>query len=345
MACVFVTGGSGFLGTLLINDLLAAGHSVTNVDLVPSELKHPRLCSVVGDIRDRVLLDSLLSGSPHEVVFHCAALLAHGRISPHELWSANVDGTRTLAAAVAAAKIPQVVFTSSNCLWSTGFSRPVKEDEPPAPAEIYGSSKLAGEEILQSHRSDFATTIIRCPTIIDEGRLGLLAILFEFIAEGRRVWLVGDGANRYQFIYARDLIDAMMLAWRAGRSSLFGIGSDNVASLRQCYEHVIAAAQSRSRVASLPKGPTLLAMRAAYGLRLSPLGPYQYRMIASSFEFDTSRIKAELGWQPTLANHDMLLVAYRYYAANRAEIQNRREVSAHRKPADMGAIRVLKWLS
>jgi hypothetical protein len=86
-------------------------------------------------------------------------------------------------------------------------------------------------------------------------------------------------------------------------------------------------------------------MRAAYGLRLSPLGPYQYRMIASDFTFDTTRIKADLGWRPTLANHDMLLLGYRYYAANRAEIQNRQQVSAHRKPANMGAIRVLKWLS
>lgn len=345
MALVFVTGGSGFIGTILVSDLLAAGHSVSNIDLVPSELNHPRLRSIVGDIRNRALLDSLLQGQPYETVFHCAALLAHGRLSARELWSSNVDGTHTLAEAVAAAKIPHVVFTSSNCLWSTGFSRPVKEDEPPAPAEIYGASKLAGEEILQSHSADFATTIIRCPTIIDEGRLGLLSILFEFIAEGRRVWVVGDGSNRYQFIYARDLIDAMIRAWEARKDAIFGIGSDNVASMRECYEYVIAAANSRSRVASLPKQPALLAMRAAYGLRLSPLGPYQYRMIASDFTFDTTRIKADLGWRPTLANHDMLLLAYRYYAANRVEIQNRQEVSAHRKPADMGAIRVLKWLS
>ena len=68
-------------------------------------------------------------------------------------------------------------------------------------------------------------------------------------------------------------------------------------------------------------------------------------MIASSFVFDTSRIKADLGWQPTLTNSEMLLKAYRYYHANRGEIAGRKQVSAHRQSAKMGVIRVLKWMS
>jgi hypothetical protein len=68
-------------------------------------------------------------------------------------------------------------------------------------------------------------------------------------------------------------------------------------------------------------------------------------MIASDFTFDTSRIKHILRWQPTLSNHEMLLRAFHYYRANRAEIHLRDLVSAHRKPADMGIIRLLKWVS
>ena len=86
-------------------------------------------------------------------------------------------------------------------------------------------------------------------------------------------------------------------------------------------------------------------MRLAHGLGVSPLGPYQYRMIAEDFIFDTSRIKDELGWSPTLSNSEMLWLAYRYYAASRAEIEARRHASAHRQAARMGAIRVLKWIS
>ncbi|GJE61601.1 NAD-dependent epimerase/dehydratase family protein [Methylobacterium trifolii] len=345
MARVLVTGGSGFLGSLLVGQLVLDGHEVTSVDLLPNAIRDPRLRAVVGDIRDRALLDSLLAGTGHEAVFHCAALLAHGALSPREMWSSNVEGTRTLASAVAAAGIPSLVYVSSNCLWGHGFDRPVREDDTPAPCELYGASKWEGEKILAGHAGDFAATIIRCPTIMDEGRLGLLAILFEFIGEGRRVWVVGDGSHRYQFIYARDLIAAMLLAWRRGTGGVFGIGSDDVDTMRDTFAHVIARAGSGSRIGCLPKGPAVLAMKAAHALRVSPLGPYHYRMIAADFVFDTTRIKAELGWRPTLTNSEMLLRAYRYYAANRAEIAARRDVSAHRRSADMGVIRILKWMS
>ena len=341
---IFVTGGSGFLGLLLLRRLLDDGHQVTNIDLLPCTLQHPRLTSFVGDIRDRALLDQALAHAPHEAVFHCAALLAH-EISPREVYTANVEGTRVLADAVVAAGIRNVVYISSNCLWGHGFTRAVREDDAPAPVELYGQSKLDGETILLDRADDFSTTVLRCPTIIDEGRLGLLAILFEFIAEGRRVWVVGDGGNRYQFIYAQDLISAMLLAGKANQSRVFGIGSDNVSTMRETYEYVIAQSRSASRIGQLPKGPTILAMKAAHHLGLSPLGPYHYRMIASDFVFDTTRIKADLGWQPTMTNRDMLLRAYLYYQQNRAAIEGRTEASAHRQAARMGIIRALKWVS
>ena len=98
---------------------------------------------------------------------------------------------------------------------------------------------------------------VRCPTIIDSGRLGLLAILFEFIEDGKKVWVVGDGGNRYQFIYAQDLATACLLCLRYERSNLFHIGSDDVPTMRAMYEAVIATAGSTSRVARLPQRTTI----------------------------------------------------------------------------------------
>ena len=343
MARVLITGGSGFLGSLLAQRLLAEGHAVTSIDLLPGVASHPNLHAVIGDIRDRALLDRLVPG--HEVIFHCAALLAHGGVEARAMWSSNVDGTRILAQATAAAGIDSLIYISSNCLWGHGFDRPVREEDPPAPCELYGASKWEGEKILGAHAGDFAATIIRSPTIMGAGRLGLLAILFEFIAEGRKVWLVGEGSNRYQFVSVDDLIEAMLLAWRRRASGTFGIGSDDVGTMRDTFEHVIAHAGTGARTSRLPKAPLLLAMRAAHALRISPLGPYHYRMIAEDFIFDTSRIKAALGWAPTVTNREMLLAAYRYYAANRSEIANRRAVSAHRQVANMGVISLLKWVS
>jgi nucleoside-diphosphate-sugar epimerase len=201
------------------------------------------------------------------------------------------------------------VFTSSNCLWASNLGRSVQEDDPPAPAEIYGESKLAGEKLLEQFRKGLDVVFLRCPTIIDSGRLGLLAILFEFIRENRTVWVVGSGGNHYQFIYAGDLAQACVQSLDYRGSATFHVGSDNVPSLRECYDAVIRQAGSRSRVRSLPKRPALAAMHLAHTLHVSPLGPYHYRMIAEDFVFDTSRIRQALGWRPTVTNsnaHDGL---------------------------------------
>jgi UDP-glucose 4-epimerase len=156
---------------------------------------------------------------------------------------------------------------------------------------------------------------------------------------------VGDGSNRYQFVYAQDLARACIAALDARGPDTFHVGSDRVQSLREVYEAVIQKAGSRSRVRSLPKGPTLAAMKMAHTLHLSELGPYHYKMIAEDFLFDTSKIRQKLGWQPTLSNAEMLSEAYAYYAERRREIEARRDVSAHSRPASMGIIRLLKWLS
>lgn len=349
MRSALVTGGSGFFGGILKRALLERGWKVTNVDLVKDEDTHEHLTSVQGDIRDRALMDRLCEESKAKVIFHCAAILAHAVNDKDFLWTSNVDGTRVVAEVAVKHGIKHLVFTSSNCLWGEPLGRPVREDDAPNPVEIYGRSKWEGEKILQQYASELHAVSIRCPTIIESGRLGLLAILFEFIDEGRRVWTVGGGTNRYQFIAAPDLVEACIKAADYDKSAIFGIGSDNVKTLREVYEEVIRKAgrkgKRQARVASLPKGPTLLAMKIAYALGLSPLGPYQYKMIAESFTFDTSAIKRELGWQPTLTNGEMLTRAYTYYRDHRAEIEGRTDASAHRSAAKMGIIRVLKWMS
>jgi len=344
MAKYLVTGGAGFFGGILKRRLLADGAEVVSIDLVPDAARHAALTSVQGDIRDQALMRSLFAQHQFSAVFHIAAQLAHGNMSRDLLWTSNVDGTRVVAECARAAGVKKLVFTSTNCLWARAMGRPVREDDPPAPAELYGESKLAGEHLLAEF-TDLDVVILRCPTIIDEGRLGLLAILFEFIRDNKTVWVVGSGANRYQFIYAQDLAQACIQSLDYAGSNTFNVGSDNVPSLRQCYQAVIAEAGSRSRVRSLPKAPTLAAMRLAHVLKISPLGPYHYRMIDEDFTFDTTRIRQALGWRPTVTNSEMLSAAYRYYADNREEIEARDNVSAHSKGASMGVLRLLKWIS
>jgi UDP-glucose 4-epimerase len=345
MKRVLVTGGSGFFGGVLKRRLLAEGYAVTNIDLVADTERHEALTSIQGDIRDTALLKRIFSEGNFSAVFHVAAMLAHDTIDDRELWTSNVDGTRNIAEACRAHGVGKLIFTSTNCLWASNVGREIREDEPPAPVEVYGRSKLAAEQVLKEFEADLQVVMIRCPTIIDSGRLGLLAILFEFIQDGKKVWVVGNGSNRYQFIYAQDLATACIQALGYNSSDLFHIGSENVVSLRRVYEAVIEAAGTGARVASLPKGPTIAAMKLAHKLRVSPLGPYHYRMIAEDFIFDTTRIRERLGWRPTVTNEQMMIEAFRYYSAQREEIHARKDVSAHSKPAEMGIIRLLKWIS
>ena len=344
---VLVTGGSGFFGGLLKQRLLDEGFRVTNIDRVQdTAAPHPNLTSVKGDIRDQALMNELFTANQFQAVMHCAAILAHGTsLDEHDLWTSNVDGTRRVAEACQRHGVRKLVFTSTNCLWAENMGRPVHEDDAPNPIEVYGRSKLAAEKVLSEYAQDVDIVTLRCPTIIDSGRLGLLAILFEFIQDNKTVWVVGEGANRYQFVNAQDLATACMRAMDYERTDLFHIGADHVKSLREVYQAVIEKAGSRSRVRSLPKAPSLALMRAAHKLRISPLGPYHYRMIAEDFIFDTNRIKNRLGWQPQLTNEQMLTRAYDYYAERRNEIHTRKDVSAHSKPAEMGVIRLLKWIS
>jgi UDP-glucose 4-epimerase len=345
MKNILVTGASGFFGGILKRRLLVEGYAVTNIDLVADPDQHPALTSIQGDIRDTTQLETLFANGSFSAVFHAAAMLAHDQIDDNALWTSNVDGTRNIAEACRTHHVPKLVFISTNCLWARNLGHDVQEHEIPDPVELYGRSKLAAEKILAEYATTLQVVTIRCPTIIDSGRLGLLAILFEFILDGKKVWVVGDGGNRYQFIYAQDLATACLQTMEYPASDLFHIGSENVVSLRRVYEAVIAAAGTKARVAQLPKAPAIAAMKLAHKLGVSPLGPYHYRMIAEDFIFDTTHIRQQLGWRPTVTNEQMMIEAFRYYASKRKEIHARKDVSAHSKPAEMGIIRLLKWIS
>jgi UDP-glucose 4-epimerase len=342
---VLVTGGSGFFGGILKRRLLAEGFSCVSIDLIPDNDQHFRLQSFQGDLRDTELVSNVFAKNQFAAVFHCAAMLAHGEMDEKLLWSCNVEATANLAEACRHAGVPKLVFISSNCLWASNLGRLVREDEPPNPIEPYGMSKLAAEQALSKYVGDLDIVILRCPTIIDSGRLGLLAILFEFMHDGNTIWVVGKGNNRYQFIYAEDLASACLRALRFQGSDVFHLGSSHVKTLREVYEAVIRDVGSQSSVRSLPKKAALIALKLAHNFKLSPLGPYHYQMIAEDFVFDTSKARKHLHWEPTLTNEEMLVRAFQYYAGRKEEIHKRTNVSAHSKPSSMGVIRLIKWLS
>lgn len=343
MACYLITGGAGFFGSILKQYLLDKGNNCISIDLEPDSFKHDNFTSYQGDINDKKLMTEVFSKHKFDAIFHCAALLAHVKKDLKRLWSSNVYGTKTVHEYAMEYGVNKIIFISSNCLWARNFDAKVTEKEQPNPIEIYGKSKYESEKILLSAPDKVNTIIFRSPTIMDEGRLGLLGILFEFIDEGRRLPMVGNGKNKYQFIYAKDLVKACELALSTDYSDIFNIGSDDVKSFNDVYQYVINRSNSKSRLLHFPKLPMILAMKICFWLGISPLGPYQYKMIASNFVFDTTKIKEKLGFVPTLKNEEMLLRAYEFYHNNKREIYSRQNVSAHNSVAKMGIIKLLKW--
>ena len=189
---LLITGSAGFFGDILKKQLLTQGYTCVGLDLHKDDYSHSNLVTVQGDIRDRKLVSLLFNQHKFGAVFHCAAMLAHDIPDKNLLWESNVEGTRNIANTAIESGVSKLIFTSSNCLWANNFGRPVQERDIPNPVEIYGRSKLEAENLLLDCSNNLDVIILRCPTIIDEGRLGLLAILFELIDEG---WYQGNIAD------------------------------------------------------------------------------------------------------------------------------------------------------
>ncbi len=342
-----VTGGAGFLGSQLCETLAQHDHQVVILDRVRDDQLARRFEFSHADLRDREAVFRVFAEhGPFDGVFHVAAMLAHAIKDRRDLIDSNVAGTRNLADAAVAHETPYFVYTSSNCVCGRPLSQPVREQDPINPLEIYGITKWEGEKVLAAYQDQMHITMLRCPTIMGGGRLGLLSILYEFIYEARKVWVLGNGSNRYQFIYIGDLIDALERAITRPGFHLYNIGSDDVPTLRELYQAVIERAGTKARVAGLPKAPAVAAMRILHTLGMSPLGPYHYKMLAEDFIFDTTHIKTELGWRPTKTNTQMLIESYDWYVQHLDDIyHSSAERSAHRQPVKLQALALVKRLS
>jgi nucleoside-diphosphate-sugar epimerase len=340
-----VTGGAGFFGSVMAAFLIDRGHEALSVDRLPLEDKQAKYKNAQLDITHGAkLIEAVRDFGQVDAIIHAAALLAHDKENLKHLWVSNVEGTRRVLECARALKIKKVVFTSTNCVFSTGFDRPVDESTPVNPIEEYGRSKLAAEKVVEE-MADVDTFVIRCPTIMTAGRLGLLTILFDFVREGRRLYLVGDGSNRYSFIAAEDLANACFMAAQSPHKGIYHIGSDNVPTMMDLYRELMIFAGKKPRLVCIPEGPTVVALKTLNALNLSPLGPYHYRMLAANFVFDNTKIKRDLGWAPTRTNVQILCDAYKFYIDHYDEINNSQGLSAHKSKAKAGVLNLLRMIS
>jgi len=316
---VLVTGGSGFLGEILCRYLKEKGYIVYNLDKVRNaDLDKEGFTTHVVDIRNKGDVEQYFKKSgPFEHIFHCAALLAYHIESDKEVWRTNVYGTENLVRAAVAGGSKSFMFISSNSIFGIPERNPVTELTKFVPLETYGKSKIAGEQVLKKYSRDINISIFRCPVIVARGRLGLVAIFFEFISENKNIYVLGNGNNKYQFIYADDLCDALLLGTKKEGYNIYGIGADDTPELKKLYESVINYSGGKSKVKRLPTFPVLQILNILHFLGLSPIGPYQAGVLGRSMYFDTSKIKRELGWKPKMSASEMLIENYEWYLKNK----------------------------
>lgn len=339
MRNVLVTGGSGYFGSVLVEQLVAAGDRVRNFDVNAPD-HHPAGVELAqGDIRDAAAVRAAVDGV--DVVFHNVAQqpLAKDR---ELIESVNIGGTRNLLDAARDAGVGKVVFTSSTSVFGVPTSNPVTEDTPTVAAEVYGRAKVASEGLCRDAASrGLDVTIIRPRTIVGHGRLGLFAILFDWIADGVPVFVLGRGDNPYQFVHAGDLARACRAAADRPGPTTYNIGAAEFGTMRETLQALVDHAGTGSAVWSLPVRPAAAGMALLSRLGLAPFGPYHWLVYAKPLWFDITKARTELGWEPVHSNDSMMIEAYEWFLAHRDELRGEGR-SLHQSPAEQGALRLLR---
>ncbi len=338
---VLVTGGSGYFGSILAELALARGDAVRIFDL---NEPGPTLAGaefVAGDVRDRDAVNAACAGI--DVVLHNVAQVPLAK--DRELFDAvNVGGTANVLVAARAAGVAKVVHTSSSAVFGIPEHNPVTEDSPCRPLEAYGRAKLRAELLCHDAvASGLDVSIIRPRTVLGHGRLGVIALLFEFVADGAPVFVLGNGHNKYQLVHSNDLADACLRAGDRPGAGVYNIGALEFGTMRETLQALVEHAQTGSRVRSLPVAPARFAMHGLANLGLAPFAPYHWLLYSESLYFDATRARTALGWEPRHSNASMVIESYEWFLAHRNDSDDSVR-SHHQSPVRPGLVRALKLL-
>lgn len=340
-----ISGGAGFLGLHLARRLLADGASVRTLDVAPlddSELERS-VDEMRGDVRDPGATRRLADGA--DVLVHAAAALPI-QASGEAIRSVNVEGTATILGAALEAGVRRVVLISSTAVYGVPETHPIGEDAPLVGVGHYGRSKIEAEEVCRAFaQRGLGAVILRPKTFVGPERLGVFEILFDWIRDGRRIYVLGDGSNRYQLLAVEDLVEVVLRAADAHvAGETLNVGATEFGTVRSDLQALIDHAGSDSRLRPVPARPAELALRALELLRLSPLAEWHYRTAHRDSFVDVSKAERLLGCSPRRSNSEALIETYDWYRANGASL-GRRAGLTHRVPWNQQALGLLKRIS
>ena len=224
-----ITGGAGFIGSNLADDLLSKGHSVICIDNLDDfynpEIKKSNISEALqshqysfyqGDIRDNEILEKIFSENNIEMVLHLAARagVRPSIQNPELYFDVNVNGTLKLLEAMRKYSVYKMVFASSSSVYGNNKKIPFsEEDNVDFPISPYAASKKAGELLCHtySHLYNFDIFCLRFFTVYGPRQRPEMAIHYftRNIQQGKSIKLFGDGSSKRDYTYIADIIDGI----------------------------------------------------------------------------------------------------------------------------------------
>jgi len=288
-----VVGGNGFIGSHLVDSLLADGWQVVVYDRAPERYRPPLagVEYVIGELGNKSLLASVLPKA--DVVFHLASttIPQSSNESPvFDIQSNLIDAVRFLKVCVASQVGKVIFFSSGGTVYGISNSLPVNEKHPTNPICSYGIVKLAIEKYLHLFKQLYGLSyMVLRPSVSygqrqnPTGEQGAIAVFLGRIAQELPVTIWGDGEIIRDYLYISDLVRACMLAATSTRTSMvLNVGSGQGVSLNQLLEIIEGVVQKPFSVVRLQARP----------------------FDVPNLILDSQRISAELNWTPEVLLED-----------------------------------------
>ena len=339
-----ITGGAGFLGINLVRYLLERGHKVISLDIADFDYpERDQITEIKGDIRDRATVDKAMEGV--NIVVHTAAALPLYR--PEDIFSTDIDGTRTVIESAHAHGVERFIQVSSTAVYGIPDHHPLKEDDKLDGVGPYGESKIKAEEVCFEYREKgMCVPVIRPKSFIGKERLGVFALFYDWAKDGHGFPVLGSGNNLYQYLDVEDLCDAIYLCATLDRDKVndtFNIGAKEFGTMKDDFQAVLDYAGFGKKIVPLPAAPAIWTLRLLEMLNLSPLYKWVYETASKESFVSIEKAEKVLGFQPKYCNKDALLRNYQWYVEHLHEFENTSGVS-HRVPWKQGILSLAKMV-
>ena len=313
-----VTGCAGFIGSNLIDRLLADGHTVTGYDnfstgqdkFIAPALQSPNFTLVRGDTLDLSALTKTMEGV--DFVFHLAANadVRFGTEHPHKDLKQNTIATYNVLEAMRATGIKRMAFSSTGSVYGEARTFPTPEDSPfPVQTSLYGASKLAGEGLIQAYCEGygFQGYIFRFVSILGErySHGHVFDFYKQLLKHPGELQILGNGRQRKSYLYVQDCIDAIFRAIEKAQEkvNIYNLGTEEYCEVNDSIGWICEY---------LGVSP-----RNVYsGSERGWIGDNPFIFL------DTAKIRA-LGWMPKLTIQQGVIRTLEYLQANQWLLERR----------------------